>query len=103
MANDVRILDIGSLIEITDYFVICSGASDRQVRTIVSEIEQAVAPRKPLRREGERERTWVVLDYGDVVVHVFAQPEREYYEIERVWRDAPMVDFEEGPAAVAQP
>lgn len=74
------------------------------MRTIVNEIEQAVAPRKPVRREGERERTWVVLDYGDVVVHVFAQEQREYYEIERVWRDAPIIDFEEedGPAAAAR-
>lgn len=82
--------------------MICSGATDRQVRTIVSEIEQTVAPRKPIRREGERDRTWVVLDYGDVVVHVFAQEERDYYEIERVWRDAPLIDFEDGPAAASR-
>lgn len=81
----------------------CSGASDRQVRTIVQEIEAAIAPRKPFRREGERERTWVVLDYGDVVVHVFAQQERDYYEIERVWRDAAEIPFEEDdPPAAAR-
>lgn len=90
-ALDVRVLDVGSLIEITDFFVICSGATDRQVRSIVQEIESSAAPRKPVRREGERDLRWVLLDYGDVVVHVFAQPEREYYEIERLWVDAPLI------------
>lgn len=89
----MRVLDVGSIIEITDCFVVCSGATERQVRALVIEIEKAVLPRKPLRREGERELTWVLLDYGDVVVHVFAQPEREFYEIERLWSDAPRIDF----------
>lgn len=90
-ATDVLVLDIGALIEITDYFVICSGATERQVRAIVADIEKAVSPRKPIRREGERDLRWVLLDYGDVVVHVFAQAEREYYEIERLWVDAPQI------------
>lgn len=99
-ANDVRILDLGGLTDVADFFVICSGATDRQVRTLVAEIEKATAPVKPVRREGERDRRWVLLDYGDVVVHVFAQPEREYYEIERLWQDAPEVDVESGVAAI---
>ncbi len=78
-ATDIRVMEVGALIDFTDYFVVCSGTTDRQVRTIVAEIEGAIAPRKPVRREGERDLRWVLLDYGDVVVHVFAQPEREYY------------------------
>ncbi|MHB8513169.1 MAG: ribosome silencing factor [Actinomycetota bacterium] len=99
-AIDVHVLEVRRLIEITDYFVVCSGATDRQVRTIVGEIEKAIAPRKPMRREGERDNRWVLLDYGDVVVHVFAQPEREYYEIERLWSDAPTIDFENEAATL---
>lgn len=98
-ANDVRVLDLAGLTDVADYFVICSGATDRQVRTIVGEIEKATKPVKPVRREGERDLRWVLLDYGDVVVHVFAQPEREYYEIERLWSDAPEVGFEGDVAA----
>lgn len=89
----MRVLDLGGLTDMADYFVICSGTTDRQVRTIVAEIEKATKPVKPVRREGERDLRWVLLDYGDVVVHVFAQPEREYYEIERLWSDAPEVGF----------
>lgn len=101
-ADDVRVLDLGGLTDVADFFVICSGATDRQVRTIVAEIEKATKPVKPVRREGERDLRWVLLDYGDVVVHVFAQPEREYYEIERLWSDAPEVGFEGDVAAAAK-
>jgi ribosome-associated protein len=96
-AEDIVILDVGSLIGITDYFVICSGRSERQVATIQEEVERRLrsAGVKPYRREGEREQRWVLLDYLDVVVHIFHHEEREYYELERLWRDAPRVDFEE--------
>jgi ribosome-associated protein len=102
-ARDLVILDVHELIVITDYFVICSGSSERQVRTIVEEVERSLRglERKPLRREGETEGRWVLLDYVDVVVHVFAQEEREYYDLERLWRDAPRVPLEDdGRAAV---
>ena len=96
-ANDVRILQVRDLLVITDYFVICSGATDRQVRTIVAEVEKTIGAlgRKPVRREGERDLRWVLLDFGDVVVHVFTQAERDYYELERLWADAPIVEWEE--------
>jgi ribosome-associated protein len=96
-ARDIAILDVRGLIVITDYFVICSGSSDRQVSTIVDEIEHSLRDRdrKPLRREGETEARWILLDYVDVVVHVFAEEEREYYDLERLWRDAPRVPFED--------
>jgi ribosome-associated protein len=101
--RDLAILDVHGLIVITDYFVICSGTSDRQVKTIVDEVERALRDldRKPVRREGETEGRWVLLDYVDVVVHVFAEEEREYYDLERLWRDAPRVPLDDDGRAVA--
>jgi ribosome-associated protein len=102
-AEDVAILDVHGLIVITDYFVICSGGTERQVRTIVEEVERALRDleRKPVRREGETEGRWVLLDYVDVVVHCFAEEEREYYDLERLWRDAPRVELDERGQAAA--
>lgn len=89
-------LEVRDLIVITDYFVIASGATDRQVRTIADEVEKVLAERdlKPVRREGEREGRWVLLDFVDVVVHVFVDEDRRYYELERLWKDAPRVGWE---------
>ncbi|HET9722633.1 MAG TPA: ribosome silencing factor [Actinomycetota bacterium] len=105
-AQDVVILDVHELIVITDYFVVCTGTSDRQVKTLVEEIEKALRAlgEKPVRREGEQGSRWVLLDYVDVVVHVFAEEEREYYDLERLWRDAPRLRWDgegEGVAASA--
>ncbi len=102
-AEDIAILDVHGLIVITDYFVICSGGTERQVKTIVEEVERALRDldRKPLRREGETEARWVLLDYVDVVVHVFAEEERDYYDLERLWRDAPRVELDERGQAAA--
>ncbi len=100
-ASDIVILDVRELIVITDYFVIASGSSDRQVRTLVEEIEKGVRERldvKPVRREGEDGWQWVLLDYVDVVVHVFSDEQREYYDLERLWRDAPRLEWEESDA-----
>jgi ribosome-associated protein len=100
-ASDIVILDVRDLIVITDYFVIASGSSERQVRTLVEEIEKAVRARldvKPVRREGEDGWQWVLLDYVDVVVHVFNEEQREYYDLERLWRDAPRVEWAESDA-----
>jgi ribosome-associated protein len=100
-ASDIVILDVRELIVITDYFVIASGSSERQVRTLVEEIEKAVRERldvKPVRREGEDGWQWVLLDYVDVVVHVFNEEQREYYDLERLWRDAPRLEWEESDA-----
>ncbi len=100
-ATDVVILDVHEVIVITDFFVIATGSSDRQVKTIVDEVEKALREQgvKPVRREGETEGRWVLLDYIDVVVHVFAEEERDYYSLERLWSDAPRVDWEEPDAA----
>lgn len=100
-AGDILILEVGPLISITDYFVICSGNTERQVKTIADEIfrDLAVQGEKPYRREGEQEQRWILLDYLDIVIHIFHVEEREYYEIERLWADAPQVPFEEGSLA----
>jgi ribosome-associated protein len=102
-AVDVTILDVSGLIVITDYFVICSGTSDRQVKTLVEEVEKAVRAlgERPVRREGEGDARWVLLDYVDVVVHVFAQEEREYYDLERLWSDAPRLAWNASGRAAA--
>lgn len=97
-AERILILDVSQQLVITDFFVICSGNTDRQVRTIAEEVERILLQShrvKPYRREGEREGTWVLLDYVDFVVHVFRKEERNYYELERLWSDAPTIPFEE--------
>lgn len=97
----IVVMDVRELIVITDYFVIASGGSERQVRTIVEEVEKALRGlgMKPVRREGEQEHRWVLLDYVDIVVHVFAPEEREFYDLERLWRDAPVLQWEDVGAA----
>ena len=94
------------LIVITDYFVIASGATERQVRTIVDAVEHVAldAGAKAIRREGERAGGWVLLDFADVVVHVFTREERAYYELERLWKDAPRVEWsEDAPKGGSRP
>ena len=89
-ATDIVALDVSELIVITDYFVICTASSNRQVKTVIEAIEDSIRElgEKPIRREGEDEAGWWLLDYIDVVVHVFGEEEREYYDLERLWRNA---------------
>lgn len=97
-AERIVILDVSRQLVITDYFVICSGTNERQVRTIAEEVEKrlaAVFSMKPFRSEGEREARWVLLDYVDFVVHVFLREQREYYDLERLWSDAPALRYDE--------
>lgn len=96
-ASDVIVLAVGELIVITDYFVIASGTTERQVRTIADSVERALASKgvKPLRREGLEHGRWALLDFVDIVVHVFTDEERDYYELERLWKDAPRLRWEE--------
>jgi len=100
-ATDIVVLDVHELIVITDYFVICSASTKRQVKTVIEEIERAVRElgEKPIRREGEEDGGWWLLDYFDVVVHVFGDEERAYYDLERLWRDAPRLEWREPEAA----
>ncbi|MDQ1293665.1 MAG: ribosome-associated protein [Actinomycetota bacterium] len=98
LATDVVALDVSDQLVITDVFLLASAPNDRQVRAIVEAIEEALAPLgvKPLRREGEREGRWVLLDFADLVVHVQHVEEREYYALERLWRDCPPLELPEG-------
>ena len=98
---DPVILDVGDVLAICDYFVITSGRNTRQVRTITDEIERAITEAggpKPLRLEGRDDLSWVLMDYGDFVVHVFLQQTRDYYELERLWSDVPRVAWDVVPA-----
>ncbi len=95
-ADDTLILGVGELLSITEYFVVASASNRRLVRAIVDAIEDAVRElhqRSPLRIEGLTEQQWVLIDYGDVVVHVFTEETRAYYEIERLYRDVPRLDW----------
>lgn len=99
-ASEVLVLDVGSLLAITGYFVIASASNPRQVRAVVDDIEAKVKAelgRSPVRTEGVREQQWTLIDYGDVVVHVFLESVREFYEIERLYMDAPRVEWELSP------
>ncbi len=100
-ATDIVALDVHELIVITDYFVICTASSNRQVKTVIEGIEDSIRElgERPTRREGEDEAGWWLLDYIDVVVHVFGEEEREYYDLERIWREAPRLDWQEPDAA----
>ena len=92
-ARDVRVLRLGDVTDFTDYFLICSGASDRQVQAIADAIVERLREDgvRPLHVEGHHRAQWVLLDYGDVVVHVFQEEPRRFYALERLWRDAPDV------------
>ena len=97
-ASDIVIQDVHDLISITDYFVIVTGRNDRQVDAIAEAVEDALrekAQAKPIGREGQGRCTWVLLDYGDIVVHVFQPELREFYRLETLWNDAPLVDVSE--------
>ncbi len=93
LADDIIVFDVSDQLVITDCFVLCSAPNDRQVRAIVDEVEERLreAGAKPVRREGEREGRWVLLDYAEVVVHVQHAEERVYYALERLWKDCPLV------------
>jgi ribosome-associated protein len=94
--EDITILEVGPILGITELFVITSAPNSRLVRTIVDEVEEQVfvlLDRRPVRVEGLNDRQWVLMDYGDVVVHVFADEARRFYEIERLYKDVPQVEW----------
>jgi len=101
-AADIVVLDVSTTLVITDHFVICTASSDRQVKSVLEAIEEAIRGlgERPTRREGEAGAGWSLLDYIDVVVHVFGTEERAYYDLERLWRDAPRLAWEQ-PAEAA--
>jgi len=93
LAEDLVALDVSAQLVITDVFLLCSARNERQVGAVVDAVEEALAKlgAKPLRREGEGQNRWVLLDYGDLVVHVQLAEERIHYAIERLWKDCPHV------------
>jgi ribosome-associated protein len=95
LAQDIILLDVSERLVITDVFVIASAPNERQVSSIVDEIELKLRHNgaKPVRREGEREGRWVLLDYVDIVVHVQHAEERSFYGLERLWKDCPAIPF----------
>ena len=97
----IVLLDISELLVVTDIFVIATGTSTRHVRSLSDEVEgqlRAELSRQALRREGREYSRWILLDYGDMVVHLFDEETRDYYELERLWADAPIIDFEPATA-----
>jgi ribosome-associated protein len=94
--RNIVVLDVRGVLAITDYFVVVDAPNRRLVRTLVDDVEAGVRDRNgrsPLRVEGEREQQWVLIDYGDVVVHVFLDEIRRFYEIERLYRDVPTISW----------
>jgi len=112
LASDIVLLDVSEQLVITDVFLLVSGGNERQVGAIVDAVEERLRAEgaKPVRREGERESRWVLLDYIDLVVHVQHTEERVYYSLERLWKDCPAIAFVDadlqrstaGPAAVGE-
>ncbi len=93
-AFNVTILELKRASSLTDYFLICSGRSDRQVQAIAESIEEKMSEKgaRPLGEEGMREGRWVLMDYDDVVIHIFYDPVRRHYDLEGLWIEAPRID-----------
>lgn len=94
--SDIRVFDVSEVMPIVGLFVVTSAGNPRLVRTIAGEVEDRIRldhRRSPVRTEGISESQWILLDYGDVVVHIFAEETRRFYEIERLYRDRPVVDW----------
>jgi ribosome-associated protein len=93
LADNILAFDVSEQLVITDAFLLCSAGNERQVKSIVDEIEDKLRQigAKPVRREGERDGRWVLIDYAEIVVHVQHTEEREFYALERLWRDCPVI------------
>jgi ribosome-associated protein len=104
LADGIIAYDVSEQLVITDAFVLCSASSDRQVRAIVEEVEKRLrhhAEVKPVRREGERDGRWVLLDYVDIIVHIQHEEDRLFYALERLWKDCPQIELPAGVNAHA--
>lgn len=101
LATDILLLDVSEQLVITDVFLLASAPTERQVKAVVDEIEDRVRELglKPLRREGTEEGRWILLDFGDLVVHVQHEEERIYYALERLWKDCPVIPFTDASLA----
>ena len=97
LASNLLAFDVSEQLVITDAFLLCSASNERQVKSIVDEVEDKLRDigAKPIRREGERDGRWVLIDYADIVVHVQHEEERSFYALERLWRDCPAIPLPE--------
>lgn len=104
-AIDITLLDVGDLLQITEVFVIATGTSNTHARTLADSVEEKLKQngRRPLRDEGRKEGEWILLDYGDFILHVFQAEPREFYSLERLWGDAPHLDWEPVGATHGEP
>jgi len=104
LGEDIVIIDVSDQLVITDYFVVVTASNERQVGAIVDAVEETMLKEKlkPVRREGQREGRWVLLDYVDIVVHIQHSDERSFYDLPRLWRDCPQIPFvDESPVPSA--
>jgi len=101
LAHDIAAIDVSEHLVITDVFVLASASNERQVQAVVDAIEERLlrAGAKPVRREGERDGRWVLLDYVDIVVHVQHADERVFYALDRLWKDCPLIPLPDGVTA----
>ena len=107
-ATDIVAIDVSDRLAITDVLLLASASNDRQVRAVVDAVEERLRTlgAKPIRREGERDGRWVLIDYSDLVVHVQHTEERVFYALERLWKDCPSIDLPEsvtGPVRDSRP
>lgn len=101
-AENILIIDIRKITSMTDYFIICSAATDIQVKAIADTIRKGTEL-KPWHMEGYQQLSWVLLDYVDVIIHIFTTESREYYELERLWADAPVRELIDEPENLLNP
>jgi ribosome-associated protein len=97
-AEEITVLDVRDLTSFTDYFIVCTGESEPQLRTIAKNIEEKMTTTgvKPHHLEGKSEHGWILMDYDDFVVHIFSRDKRTFYDLERLWGDAPRLLVQEG-------
>ncbi len=98
-ASDLVLLDVSRFSSFADFFIICSGKSSRQVQGIADNLEDKLRAMemRPIGVEGKQEGHWVLMDYGDVIIHIFYEPVRHFYDLESLWAEAPRLEWEEGP------
>lgn len=97
LAEDIRVINIGRITTISDYFIISNGKNENQMSAMQDAVEKILGKEgiHPKRVEGARTDSWILLDYGDFVIHIFSKEDREFYNLERIWADAPEVEYEE--------
>ena len=96
-AEDIKVIEIGDITIIADYFIIANGTNSSQVQALVDNVQQVLTKHghEPKRIEGVRSASWILMDYGDVVVHIFSKEDRLFYDLERIWRDGKIISKEQ--------